>query len=465
MNIFQVLKELGYEKVDPSPYTKMDVWRSWYVGDVEDFHKYKVFNGTAYVETRRYTTGMAKKVCEDWASLLLNEKVAITLEGEKEQTFVDDVLNNANFRIKGSELQEQTAALGTGAIVPRITGATSGADGTVSGGAIKLDYVRAEKIFPLTWENGIITECAFSSSRNLSNDKKKYTYVQIHHLVDGKYDIDNLLFLDSNGNLEPVGLDTVDGFQNIPPVIHTQSDKPQYVIDRYNITNNADMDSPMGISVFANAIDQLKGVDIAYDSYVNEFILGKKRIFVMPEFTKTVDGKPVFDPNDTVYYVMPGDGEGTGVQQVDMTLRTTEHNSGIQDMLNVLSAKVGFGENHYQFDRGSITTATQIISENSSLYRTIKKHEIILEKMLIDLCRIILRLGNQYLNAGLNEDVEISVDFDDSIIEDKATERQQDRQDVAMGAMNMYEYRMKWYNEDEETAKKALPKMEALISE
>jgi len=50
-----------------------------------------------------------------------------------------------------------------------------------------------------------------------------------------------------------------------------------------NIANNMDLDSPMGIAVFANAIDQLKGIDITYDSYVNEFILGKKRIFVAPE--------------------------------------------------------------------------------------------------------------------------------------------------------------------------------------
>lgn len=463
MNIFQVLRDLGYEKVDAEPYAMMDVWKSWYVNDVKDFHHYKVFNGFQYVETRRYTTGMAKKVCEDWANLLMNEKVAITLEGEKEQGFVDDVLARANFRVKASELQEQTGALGTGAIIARVVGATASSDGSTSGGQIKLDYVLADKIYPLSWENGIIMECAFCTDKKVGNIK--YTYVQIHHLVNGLYDIENKLFENSEGNLNPVGLDTVDGFQNIPPTVHTQSDKPQFVIDKYNISNNANQNSPMGISVFANAIDQLKGVDIAYDSYVNEFILGKKRIFVMPEFVKTVDGKPVFDPNDTVYYVMSGGEEGTGVQEVDMTLRTNEHNAGIQDMLNVLSSKVGFGENHYQFDRGSITTATQIISENSAMYRTIKKHEIILEAMLVELCRILLRMGNNYLNAGLNEDVEISIDFDDSIIEDKTAERQQDRQDVSMGAMNMYEYRMKWYNEDEETAKAALPKMEALIAE
>ena len=50
-------------------------------------------------------------------------------------------------------------------------------------------------------------------------------------------------------------------------------------------------------------------------------------------------------------------------------------------------------------------------------------------------------------------------------IEDKTTERNNDRQDLAAGIMNPWEYRMKWYNEDEATAKKMLPKMEDMTTE
>ena len=84
---------------------------------------------------------------------------------------------------------------------------------------------------------------------------------------------------------------------------------------------------------------------------------------------------------------------------------------------------------------------------------------------MTELCRIILRLGNTAMNAGLNEDAEVTIDFDDSIIEDKTTERNNDRQDLAAGIMNPWEYRMKWYNEDEATAKKMLPKMEDMTDE
>ena len=148
-----------------------------------------------------------------------------------------------------------------------------------------------------------------------------------------------------------------------------------------------------------------------------------------------------------------------------MTLRTNEFNAGVQDMLNVLSTKCGFGENHYKFDRGSISTATQIISENSSLFRTVKKHEIILESVLVNLCRTILRMANAYLGMSFDEDVEISIDFDDSIIEDKETEFNRDARMVSMGVMNTWEFRAKWMNESEEVAKQSLPGMESLVSD
>ena len=468
MNIFEKLKERGFTTVPDSFYTNIAAWKSWYDGEVKNFHQYKVYNGQEHVKRHRYTMGMAKKVSEDWANLLMNEKVQITLEGKKEQDFFDAVCSDNNFRVKSSEMQEMKAALGTVAYVPRIVGASVNAvTGKLEGKAegIKLDYCTAEHIFPLSWENGKVIECAFSTSKVVGKDT--YLYLQIHRLDENKeYVIENVLFKDQNGQLSEVDNSSVEGFENVPTVVNTGSKDRQFVIDRLNIANNIDVSLPLGISVFANAIDNLKGVDVAYDSYINEFVLGKKRIMVKPEATKGIDGEPVFDPNDTVYYVLPEDSQnGSLIEQVDMTLRTEEHNAGLQDMLNVLSSKCGFGENHYKFDRGNISTATQVISENSSMFRTIKKHEIILEDVMIELCRIILRLGNTYMGAGLNEDVEISVDFDDSIIEDKQADFSRDMQLLNAGIMNDWEFRAKWMNEDEATAKAALPKMQDMTTE
>lgn len=467
MNVIEKLKQLGYSTVDEDFYRKVSEWKSWYVGDVKGFHRYKVRNGHNTVRCKRYSLGMGKKIPEDWANLLMNEKVNITLEGTKEQAFIDRVFKENNFEVKANEMQEMAFALGTVAFIPRVVGMEATEAGPIPGSAsgIVLDYVTVENIWPIAWQNGIITECAFSSVVTVNGED--YCYLQIHHKVNGLYDIENRIYYFRNNNLDAeISLTDVQGFERVPPVVHTGSDKRQFVIDRPNIANNFDYSIPLGISVFANAIDVMKGVDIAFDSYVNEFVLGKKRIMVKPAATEYLDGEPIFDSDDLVFYVLPEDvSDGAVITPIDMGLRTAEHNTGIQDQLNLLSSKCGFGENHYRFNNGSLTTATQVISENSTMFRTIKKHEIILEQVLIELCHIILRLGNTAMNAGLNEDVEISIDFDDSIIESREQNEARIYQMLNAGLMRADEARSLLMNEDIETARKALPTMEDLTTE
>lgn len=468
MDFFHILQSKGIETVPEDFYSKINLWKSWYKGKVDAFHRYRMFTGQNYVTCERFSMGMGKKVCEDWANLLMNEKVKITLEGEKEQQFFDEVCKANNFEVKINEMQELKAALGTAAYIPSVTGIEVDLESgniTGPGQGMKIDYVTADHIYPIAWENRKVTECAFAVK--VVHDDGKYYYLQIHRKNEnGTYRIENSLYNADNEALTEIPLDSVPMYANVPEVIETGSDKPQFVIDRLNIVNNVDSTLPMGVSVFANAIDQLKAVDIAYDSYVNEFVLGKKRIMIKAEATKDFEGDPLFDPNDIAFYLMPEDSQtGSMIQEINMELRAAQHNEGIQDMLNMLSSKCGFGENHYKFDRGSVATATQIVSENSTLFRSIKKHEIVLNDILIELVRIILRLGNTFMDAGLNEDVEISVDFDDSIIEDKATEFSRDVQMVGIGILNPYEFRMKWMNEDEETAKAAMPQLEQLVSD
>ena len=468
MTVIDKLKELGYTTIPEDFYTYVSLWKSWYVGKVKGFHQYRRYNGHKWTKCNRASLGMAKKVCEDWANLLMNEKVQITLKGRREQEFVDRVLTANNFTVKSNEMQEMKSALGTVAYIPRVVGQAVNESGEIVRGeasSIELDYVTIEHIFPLAWQNGIITECAFDSM--VTRTGKNYLYLQIHRKDEnGLYVIENSIYRYENETLSDALLTEVPGFERIPPVVHTGSDKRQFVIDRPNIANNLDYLLPVGISVYANAIDVLCGVDCAYDCYVNEFENGPMMMMIKMPATRWEDDEPTLDDNDRRFYLLPEDTQqGNVVETISPTLRTEQLNVGLQDHLNMLSSKCGFGETYYRFKGGSVATATQVISENSTMFRTIKKHEIVLEQVLVELCRILLRLGNTAMNAGLNEDVEISIDFDDSIIEDKATDFSRDMQLLNAGIMNDWEFRMKWMNEDEETAKAALPKMQDMTTD
>lgn len=472
MDIFSYFRDKGIDTVNPTYYRQIEIWRSWYNSNVKKFHKYKVYrgNGTS-VNCLRHSLGMAKKVCEDMADLLLNERVTITIADQTTDVFVKGVLESNTWEELGNEFQEWKSALGTVAYVVYIKDATVDEAGNMTGGSVGINYVEAAHIYPTSWQNKVITECIFTFPKTYK--RKKYVHFQYHRIEDvpgenrKQYVIENTVVENTSGSgreLTPDQWEEIPAFSGLAERIETGSDQPLFIIDRLNMVNNADDDTtnPMGVSLFANAIDIIRKIDLEYDSYANEFSLGRKRIFVAPEFLSNTNGSPVFDPNDSVFYELPEDyfknaESKEAIREINMALRIEEHSKAINDDLNWLSFKCGFGTDRYKFEAGSVKTATEVISENSDMYRSLTKHELVLNRVLIQLIQTIIRAGISIGIPGLQENTDVTIQFDDSIIEDKVTERQNDRQDVAMGAMGLAEYRAKWYGETPEQAQKNLP--------
>ena len=472
MDIFSYFRDKGIDTVNPTYYRQIEIWRSWYNSNVKKFHKYKVYrgNGTS-VNCLRHSLGMAKKVCEDMADLLLNERVTITIADQTTDAFVKGVLETNTWEELGNEFQEWKSALGTVAYVVYIKDAVVDEAGNMTGGSVGINYVEAAHIYPTSWQNKVITECIFTFPKTYK--RKKYVHFQYHRIEDvpgenrKQYVIENTVVENTTGagkELTPEEWEEIPAFSGLAERIETGSDQPLFIIDRLNMVNNADDDTtnPMGVSLFANAIDIIRKIDLEYDSYANEFSLGRKRIFVAPEFLSNTNGSPVFDPNDSVFYELPEDyfknaESKEAIREINMELRIEEHSKAINDDLNWLSFKCGFGTDRYKFEAGSVKTATEVISENSDMYRSLTKHELVLNRVLIQLIQTIIRAGISIGIPGLQENTDVTIQFDDSIIEDKVTERQNDRQDVAMGAMGLAEYRAKWYGETPEQAQKNLP--------
>lgn len=478
MDIFSYFRDKGIDTLDPAFYRQIRIWRSWYDSKVRKFHRYKVYRGNgASVNCDRYTLGMAKKVCEDMADLLLNERVTITIADETTDTFVKQVLTENTWEELGNEYQEWKSALGTAAYVVYIKDAILDQSGRMTDGSVGINYVDASNIYPTSWHNKVITECIFTFCK--THHRKKYVHIQYHRLEDisdgneKQYVIENTVVENTKGagkELTPQEWEAIPTFSGLAERIETGSDQPLFIIDRLNMVNNADTDptNPMGVALFANAIDVIKKLDLEYDSYANEFSLGRKRIFVAPELLTTQLGDAVFDPDDTVFYELPEDyfknsESKEAMHEVNMELRIEEHSRAINDDLNWLSLKCGFGTDRYKFEGGGVKTATEVISENSDMYRSLQKHELVLERVLIQLIRTIIRAGISMGISGLNESTAVTIAFDDSIIEDKTTERQSDRQDVSMGAMSLAEYRAKWYGETLEQAQENLPEQMSVM--
>lgn len=460
MNANEIIKKVtNHDKLyDMSNY--INNWLDWYTGDVKSFHNYTIYNGKKQINMKRLTLNMAKRVCEDWANLLLNEKTDITVSDANTQEILHRTLANCKFWVKGNEGVEKSFALGMGAFVTVVDGIGVNDDGTLadtSKSKVKVKFVNATKMIPLTFEDEEITECAFI------NVNSKKTYISIHLKNEqGNYEIHNIT---CDGDGDNVSISIVDGKEQ-HDIFDTQSDIPWFQVVKPNVANNIDINSPLGVSIFANAMDNLKEVDLVWDSYANEFILGKKRIFVNAKSwtvdTKTGEEYDVFDSNDVVIYQLPETDDGKqSITDQTQTLRVQDHILALQNQLNLLGYKCGLGTEHYKFDGAGVATATQIVSVNSEMFRNIKKHEIILEDVLVGMVKSVLYAINTFTDETVKVDSEITIKFDDSIIVDEASERTQDLVDVNSGIMSKVEYRMKWYNEDEKTAQDAIENIDS----
>lgn len=429
--VIQYLSESGFG----TPYAQMRseilTWKSWYTLQNNDFHRINFYNGRTNVKRNMYSLGMTKTVCEDWANLLMNEKTIVSLDTEEKTARLKEILNKNDFFVNANRLCEIAFALGTGAFVE-----------CVLDGEIRIDYVRAENIFPLEWDNKGIIDCAFASSVTAGDDE--FIMLQIHRRKpDGTYTISNRIILVSGDSYKEMELP-----DNIISDFETQTATPFFQIIMPNIVNNYDLDSPMGISIFGNALDVLKEIDLIYDSFKIEIETGRRMVFLSSElFYPDENGiiRNAIQDGETIFRYVRMEQEM--IHDYTPSLRFSEIKDGLQFQLNLLSEKCGMGTNRYEFSRSGLKTATEVISEDSDLFQSLKKHEIILESALRGLVQALIMLDPSLGSS------EIVIKFDDSIIVDAEQQRRNWLEEVSAGLMSKEEFRQRQYGENEEEAR------------
>ena len=454
-------------------YTFIENWRLWWEGYVKEVHSYRELGVDGAVRTRElYRLGMAKRITEDWAALLLNEKTMIVADdkktgqwllGDESEQGTGGVLGESNFWAEANELLEKAFAFGTGAFVARADGAKVNENGVVIPSPdckASIEFVDALSIVPLSVEKSRITEAAFISE--FVKMGKTYIYIETHTKGEnGHYIIENEYFL-----LDGMQMKKTDLPEHIASLIDTGSNIPWFSFVYPNITCNIKECNGLGMSVYANAIDTLKAVDIAYNNFVKDFKLGGKKVFYNKSMLQTNDEGKTITPDDVVQQLFQQVGDGMDfdakqmVQEFNPSLRVQENKDGVQAQLDYLSFKCGMGTKRYQFNATGVKTATEYNGERQELVQHAQRHAIVLESALKTLCKALLHIGKVFCGAAVDPDTPININFEDGFVIDDVAARENDRQDVRDGIKQAWEYRVKWYSETEEEAKAALEGMQ-----
>ncbi|URN85158.1 phage portal protein [Acetobacterium wieringae] len=468
-----IKNKYGYE-ISSGYYNEISEWEQWWRGFQKEFHEYTFNNGINVTKQKMFTLKMAKKISEDWAALLLNEKTEVVLDDEHTSQFLQGdngyggVFGQNDFWVQGNALVEKAFAFGTGAIAVRIMSAKTTDSGNILNSPdtrIKLNYIPASKIIPLSWDNGDIKEVAFAS--NVIVKGNPFLYLEVHHRNDDEtYTIENHYFNIKNTFVEaplPPGM---------VPRFYTGSKEPLFAIFKPNIVNPVKGSGAFGYSVYGNAIDNLKGVDLAYHNLCSDFRLGTKKVFMNKSLLMMTDDGKEIPPDDINQQLFShvGDGMESGqlIQEFNPTLRVAENVSGIQAQLDYLSFKVGFGTKHYQFNLSSgsgAVTATQYVGDKQDLIQNINKHYISMKDSLTQLIRGILTIGQKVIDPKIKPDAEIVITFDDSFIVDKDSELLSMQQDVASGLIRPEIYLAKKYGVTEEEALKMMPDASSTVQD
>ena len=242
---------------------------------------------------------------------------------------------------------------------------------------------------------------------------------------------------------------------------------PTFSIVKPAIENTRVDMSPYGQSIFADAIDAVQAVDLAFDAMINEVDVSKMRVFLSDVlFDKERDGKKrisiPFGKQDCTVFRKVMSTEDT-IQEFAPALRTASQVEALRISLQMLGDLCGFGITYFDFDStGYIKTATEVSSDNSALMRNIARHEHGLEQSSAGIARALLHIARGF-GVELPHEGAIRVTFDDSIIVDTYQEKKQDLSEVGV-TMTVAEFRAKWYAESPEVAEGKAAELQAEVS-
>ncbi len=391
---------------------------NWYANRViKEFHKRCTVQGEEYEMSR---LGFAKRCCSDDANLC--EVLEINAGADKgQQEFVNDVLNKNEFETLYREQLEKTSAAGTAACYVRIEKADLYEDGTVKGGTIKLNYVDAECFYPLTVDNKIVVEAAFAGE-NLVKGRKQTTLVMFL-MENGTYKSETHVFNENGEEKKELA------------VTARMGDVKPFAVMRNAEVNNIDNMIGYGKPKIWDNIPYFKALDILFNVLYGDLDKADKLLLINDIIIKyDQDGNPI-TPSEQArkIFVMLKEklpDQKDLIQEYNPTIRVEEITKTFELVLSLLSMSFGYGSKKYSFENGQIKTATEYVGERQDQLQELNRQRKQAISYIQDICRAIMWYSNTYMGTSYDIDDDITIEFDDSYIQDKESELERKRNDA-----------------------------------
>lgn len=327
----------------------------------------------------------------------------------------------------------------------------------ISEGYISSAYVQADSFFPTAFDSsGNITGCIFVERKTIG--KSFYTRLETHSYSAKLYTVKNAAYLSDSESIlgRQISLTSVPEWSDLcAEVALTGFDRPLFCYFKMPGANQFDSSSPLGVSVFANAVDAIKDADEQYARLLWEFEGSELAVNVDVTALENPDKGNIpkhskrlyrgFDSENLYEVFSPAIRDQSLLNGLNDILRNVEHLSGL-----------AFGTLSRIDDVEK--TSTEVKASKQRSYCTVSAIQRSLQKSLAEYLVCLENLCDFYKLAPKDK-VGQSFEFDDSLITDSETEQKIWLQEVAAGLMSPAEYRMRRYGETEKQALAMLPKV------
>ena len=330
------------------------------------------------------------------------------------------------------------------------------------------EFVSADKIIPISFgDDGKPNDIAFLTVKKVG-DVDYFTRFERHYFINGNLTIENKCFHSQTSRDIglPCSLEAVEEWANIEPgpVTYPGMKRMDFGYYRNPVKNKVD-GSACGVSVYDSAVDLIRKADVQGARLDWEYESGERAIHVDNRALKQDKSTGRFGMAKLSKRLYRGLNLEAGkdqelLKEYSPEMRDEAFKRGLEEYKREIEFSVGLAYGDLSDVQEVAKTATEIKASKNRKYNRVTAIQNNLYDCLEDFVA-----GLAFYNSMLNSGYEFSCKFNDSILTDEEAERQQDRQDVSMGVMSQLEYRMKWYNEDEATAKKMLPEQNQVMDD
>lgn len=305
------------------------------------------------------TINMAKALCSETARLT-TLGIGVKLDGSARAEWLQKQIDRVYFQLRN--WVEYGCAYGTVILKP------NGSDNDLyTPDMFEITHATADRIDGVIFHNW-----------KQAGEKKWYTRLEYHRFEEGIYRITNKCYLGDkpDDTKETVDIKSTPWSYMAEEVAISNMENTLFGVFRTPQANNLDLNSPYGLPIFSEAVQELRDLDIAYSRNSKE-IKDSKRTVLLDSDTITPSGTKIGYKQETTLpdFIknVRGDGKEMFYREINPTLNTDTRLTGINALLSQIGYKAGFSNGYFVFNESAgIQTATQVEADQQRTIQFIK---------------------------------------------------------------------------------------------